>query len=67
MEIEVYKFGENGNDKWYEDINGVRTPCTEEIIDMLWWKYIVHSEADRADDDKYTIFTIKTQPIKITI
>lgn len=67
MEIEVYKFGENGNDKWYEDKNGVRTKCEEEVIDKLWHKYIIHPEADRLDDDEYTIFTINTKPITIEI
>lgn len=57
----IYSFGEKGMDQWYAYKDGVHIPCNEEIIDKLWRQYIMNLTAKRADDEKYTIFTV-TEP-----
>ncbi len=54
----VYSFGEKGMDQWYAHKDGAHLPCNEEVIDKLWWQYIMNPTAKRADDDKYTIFKV---------
>lgn len=57
----VFSFGEKGTDQWYAHKDGVHIPCDETIIDKLWWQWIIAPTAERADDDKYTIFKV-TKP-----
>ena len=57
----VFSFGEKGTDQWYAHEDGVHIPCDETIIDKLWWQWIIAPTAERADDDKYTIFKV-TEP-----
>jgi hypothetical protein len=58
---EIYKFGEAGNDQWYE-LDGKRVKCGEEIIDKLFWQWVKSITATRFNDGKYTIFEVK-EPI----
>ncbi len=57
----VYSFGEKGEDQWYAGKDGVRIPCTEAIIDKLWWQWVISPSAKRADKDGYNIFKV-TEP-----
>lgn len=54
----VFSFGEKGTDQWYAHKDGIHISCDEKIIDKLWWQWIIAPTAERADDDKYTIFKV---------
>ena len=65
---EVFSFGESENDKtdkWYAKKDGVRIPCGEYEIDKLWWQWIIHRNSGRADDEKYTIFTVSEKGLNL--
>lgn len=63
MKTYVSRFGEKGTDKWYES-QGNRINCNEEIIDKLWWQWIINPTAKREDDEHYVIFGV-TEPLLI--
>jgi hypothetical protein len=55
----VYSFGEyDANDQWYAHKDGVHIKCDEEIIDKLYWQWLMNPTAKRADDSHYTIFKV---------
>lgn len=61
----VIRFGESGDDRWYETEDNEVIQCDETIIDHLWWQYIINPTAKRADNDIYTIFEVTEPKLKL--
>lgn len=62
-QLQIFSFGEKREDKWYAHSDGKHVKCDENTIDHLWKQWLMNPTAEKADDEKYTIFKVVNPPM----